>query len=171
MGLGQIIFKINWVDILILIIFIRVSYVGYTRGLSSELLPLIASFAALVISINLHDKIGGFIASHTPLSAIPAKFLVYISIGSSILLVFGILSNILTGRVIKVQVATMYDSIFGLLFGILRGIVLVSFVVFALSLTPVNYIRESVKEKSLMGTRFMKIGPLIRERTMRIFRG
>ncbi|MDB4349866.1 CvpA family protein [Omnitrophica bacterium] len=170
MELGNVVWRINWVDILILILLIRTSYVGYTRGLSSEVMPLIATFAALVISLHFYGRIGAFITNHTPLSSTLSNFTSYAFIGFSIIYLFHLAMVFLRGKVINVQVETLYDTIFGLTFGIFRGILLVSFIVFALGIAPISYIRDSAKQRSLMGEKFSKVGPLIHTRTMRIIK-
>ena len=170
MELGKILSFINWVDIIVLILLFRTSYIGFTRGLGNEVMPLIAIFIALIASLQFYEQIARFIASHTPLSSPHASFLFFIFIAMIILLVFRFFNKLLVGRDSAVHVATMYDSACGLILGVLRGILLVSLVVYALWLTPSVYVSSSVEEKSLLAKKFLKIGPLVRKRAMYVIK-
>jgi membrane protein required for colicin V production len=170
MELGKILTYINWVDIIVLILLFRTSYVGFTRGLGNEIMPLIAIFIALIASHQLYGPISRFIAIHTPLSSPHAGFLFFIFIAMITLLVFRFFNKLLVGKDSAVHVATMYDSACGLILGILRGVLLVSLVVYALWLTPSEYVSSSVEEKSLLAKKFLRIGPLVRNRAMRVLK-
>jgi len=170
MGLGKIFTYINWVDVVVLILFFRTCYVGLSRGLGNELMPLIITFASLVLALQYYKGLGGFIASHTPLLPPHANFLVFITIVIFTILLSRIIMRILVGKSENVHVATMYDSACGLFFGILRGILLISFVTYALWLTPSEYVSTSVSQGSFLGKKFLKIGPAVHKKTMRVLK-
>ncbi|MFH1753791.1 MAG: CvpA family protein [Candidatus Omnitrophota bacterium] len=170
MGLGKIITYINWVDIIVLILFFRTCYVGFTRGLGNELMPLIITFTSLVLSLQFYKALGGYIAGHTPLSHSHAYFLIFILIVIITIILTRVIMRILVGKSENARVATLYDSGCGLFFGILRGILLVSFVMYALWLAPSKYVSSSVSNGSILGKTFLKIGPKVHQKTMSVFR-
>ena len=131
-------------------------------------MPLVAAFTALVTSLSNYKRMGSFISIYTPLSSPHAYFIVYLFIAIFILFLFQLGIKLLVGKVIREQVSTLYDSIFGLIFGILRGILIITLVVTALSIAPTAYVRNSVKNKSITAEKFLKVGPLIRKRTMSV---
>ncbi len=170
MGLGKIFTYINWVDIVILILLFRACYVGFIRGLGSELMPLIFTFTSLVVALQFYKSMGGFIASHTPLSPPHANFLIFFTIMFISIVLARVVMRVLVGKSENAHVATMFDSGGGLFFGILRGILLVSFVTYALWLTPSEYISTSVSPGSFLGKKFLKIGPAVHEKTMGVLK-
>jgi len=56
----EILSKINWVDVLVLILILRTSYVSLQDGLSHEILPLVGSICMLVFSLHYYTKIAAF---------------------------------------------------------------------------------------------------------------
>ncbi len=163
--------QINWVDLLSLILLLRMSYVGFARGLSNEMIPLIATYIALVVAIHFYDKVGGLLSFYTPLSGQLSRLIIFILISVIILLIFRLFTDIVVGRVVSVQVATVYDSVCGVVVGAIRGVLVVCIVVSALELTSVKYLRDSVKSKSFSGKKFLEIRSKVYDTTVRILRG
>jgi membrane protein required for colicin V production len=170
MGLVKLLTHINWVDIIILVLLFRVCYVAFVRGLGAEIMPLVGVYIALVCSLNYYGDMGEFITAHTPIPGPHADFFSYLIIALSFLLVFRLLVVLIVGRAPNEQIATFSDSIFGLLAGIVRGVLLVALVVLALELAPSVYVSRSAGEKSLMAKRFMNMGRAVRSKTMRVLR-
>lgn len=165
MGFSDILQYINWVDILILTLLVRLCYVGFERGLSSEITPVIGTYIALIISLHTYFQIGDVIATYTPL---PSTFTYFISfVGLAVLInyiVFLFDLNIVK-KIITVQIVSLYNKIGGLVAGALRGILLISIVVIALELVPIGYITYSVAQRSLLASRFSRIGETIHRET------
>ena len=170
MGLGKILTYVNWVDIIVLILLFRTCYLGLTRGLGNELVPLIITFTSFVAALQFYKNLGGFISSHTPLTPPSANFLVFIIIVLLTLILSRLLMRVLVGKSENAHVATMFDSGAGLFFGALRGILLVSFVTYALWISPSEYISASVSQGSFLGKKFLKIGPAVHEKTMKVLK-
>ena len=60
----NIIMKLNWVDILVVIIMLRTTYVAFQDGLSHEIFPLIGAFSSLVLSLAYYKKIAFIISQN-----------------------------------------------------------------------------------------------------------
>ena len=67
----DIITRVNWVDLLALIIILRISYVAFNEGLSHEIFPLTGGIVVVVLSLHYYTKLGQFIWSNIP--AIPVE--------------------------------------------------------------------------------------------------
>jgi uncharacterized membrane protein required for colicin V production len=165
MGLGKILSYINWVDIVIFVLLFKTTYGGLKRGLINEIIPLVAIFIALMTSIHLYEGIGTFIGDHSPLSNAQAVFICFLFIGAAILTVSYIITRLLALRGVTVQVATLYDSIFGAFVGAIRGALLVSFVLMIMQLLPVKYVRNSVENRSFLAKRFIALGNTVYNKT------
>ncbi len=167
MGLGKILSYINWVDIVIVVLLFKITYDGFRRGLSGEIIPLAGIFIALVSSLHLYESFGYLIGGHTPLNNAWGLFLCFVVIGTGIQAFFLIIVKLLAGKIINVQVATLYDSILGVICGVIQGVLVVSFVLIAMRLLPVKYVRESVKDRSVFAARIIKTGMDAYRRTER----
>ncbi len=140
---------LNWLDVIVLIIFIRTSYVGWQQGLANEIFRLLGGVITLLITVNFYDNLGGFVSQHTPIPSAEAELISFL-----FLLVFATFvleaACFLLGKIGKLVFIPMVDKYGGLICGICRGFVFAGLVVTALSLVPINYIQRS-KDSSLTG--------------------
>ncbi len=164
----EILAKINWVDVLILIIVLRTSYVSLQDGLSHEILPLAGSVCMLVFSLHYYNRIalflynGGFTLPMELLN--PAGFIL-----SAV--VIGILFKfikVMIDKIIKVSWHPLIEKFGGLLAGVVRGAILTSTILITIVLIPLPYLQWSVRDRSLTGVYFLRIGPVIYEKTCAI---
>ncbi len=157
----EIITRINWVDVLVLIVVLRISYVAFQEGLSHEIFPLIGTVATLVIALHYYVKIGLLICQN--LAKIPVdlanllSFLVLIIVIGLILKVL----RVVLDKVIKITWHPLIERFGGLVFGVLRGSVVASMVLTFIVLMPLSYLQWSVRDRSLVGMHFLRIGPTI----------
>lgn len=170
MGLSDIAFRINWVDALILILLFRISYVGLNGGLASEVIRFIGIFTSFIIALHYYLSVGNFIASHTPISSGYASLITFIGLIFIIKYIFRIIESYIMGKVITIHIASIYNTIGGLIIGVMRGILLVSIVVMALSITPIEYINHSATKNSVLGNKFLNIGRGVYYKTSRFLR-
>ncbi|MDD5137127.1 MAG: CvpA family protein [Candidatus Omnitrophica bacterium] len=164
----EILTKINWVDVLILILVLRTTYVSLQDGLSHEIFPLIGSICMLIFSLHYYTKIAEFFYNIG--FTLPMVFLnlvgfvvVFISIG----LLFKLI-KIFIDKIIKVSWHPLIERFGGLLAGIVRGSILTSTVLIIIVLIPLPYLQWSVRDRSLAGPYFLRIGPAIYEKTCRV---
>ena len=169
MEIGKNLLLINWIDVLILILLIRTGYVGFARGLTNGILPLIGTFAALVASLHYYDIVGGAISTYLPVKEIYTQYISYLFIGIGILMIARIFSVRMGGKENTIGGASFLDSLSGCILGCMRGILLVSYIAVALGITPVKYIQVSLKEKSLVGKAFESAGHTVYKKTVYVF--
>ncbi|MFA6321340.1 MAG: CvpA family protein [Candidatus Omnitrophota bacterium] len=160
----EILTKINWVDIIILIIILRTSYVSLQDGLSHEILPLIGSVCMLVFSLHYYNKIAIFFYNNG--LALPMAFLnllgfVILAVCIGLLFKF---FKVVVDKIIKVSWHPFIEKFGGLVAGIIRSAVLVSLILVMLMLIPLSYLQWSVRDRSLTGMYFLRIGPAIYEK-------
>ncbi|MCX5677726.1 MAG: CvpA family protein [Candidatus Omnitrophica bacterium] len=164
----DILTRINWVDILIVIIMARISYIALQDGLSHEIFPLIGTVMTAAISMRYYHDLALFIQG---IAGIPTQILEVLAF---IVLVIGIglifkLARFLVDALLKVTWHPFVEKFGGLIFGFLRASVTVSILLTAMSLMPLSYLQYSIKDKSLLGPYFMKIAPEISNKTMWAF--
>ncbi|MDD5427988.1 MAG: CvpA family protein [Candidatus Omnitrophica bacterium] len=160
----EILTKINWVDIIILIIIVRTSYVSLQDGLSHEILPLIGSVCMLVFSLHYYSKIALFLYNNG--LALPMALLELLGFAISAVfigLLFRFLKMVID-KIIKVSWHPLIEKFGGLAAGIVRGTILASLILIMLMLIPLSYLQWSVRDRSLTGIYFLRIGPSIYEK-------
>lgn len=170
MWLSEILSRINWVDILILLLLFRISYVGFIRGLGSEIIPFLGILVALIISLHYYSKWGKFITSHTPIPIAFSELLSFLGLVFVIKYIFHLIESLIAGKIVTINIASLYDNIGGLIIGAIRGILLVSLVLIALDIAPFDYIDYSINKKSLMGRKFLSIGRFVHKKATAFFR-
>ncbi len=160
----DILTKINWVDGLILIIIIRTSYIALQDGLSHEILPLVGSLCMLVLSLHYYDKIGDFLYYLGFLMPKDLLNLVGFIIAVVCVGVIFRLVKIVMDKIIKVNWHPLIERFGGFLAGAARGVITASIVLVMLMLIPISYLQVSVRDRSLIGMYFLRVGPSIYEK-------
>ena len=157
----EILSKINWVDILSLILLVRISYVSFQGGLSHELFSLLGTFFNLIISIHYYVKVGAFISD--TITGFPielSNFLSFLMLTVSLGLLFRLLRAVLD-RIIKIQWHSFIEGIGGMIAGVAKSCLAISLVLITLILLPLPYMQWSIRDRSLTGMFFLRIGPAV----------
>ncbi len=162
--------KINWVDVLVVIVVVRISYVALQDGLSHEIFPLVGTIATACISVRYYSDLAVFVQSITGLPVQSLDLIAFIILVIGIGLIFK-LAKFLVDILLKVTWHPLVEKFGGLIFGLLRASVIVSIVLMTMLLTPFSYLHHSIKERSLSGPYFLKVVPEISSRVAWVFPG
>jgi membrane protein required for colicin V production len=150
----------NWVDIIVVIFLIRGGYIGYNLGFSVELFKLLGAVVATVLSLIYYADIGNWLTSHSFLSLQVANFISFLALFFSLLLVFKLVRTLLF-RILHLELFGGLERWGGFTLGLGRSLIFASLFVFALTLLPVTYLKESVEEKSLSGAYLKELAPKV----------
>ncbi|OGW92533.1 MAG: hypothetical protein A3G36_06060 [Omnitrophica bacterium RIFCSPLOWO2_12_FULL_45_13] len=163
----EIISKINWVDVLVAIIMIRMSYVAFREGLSHEIFPFIGSVVIAMVSLHYYMRIGSFISQNV--ASIPAEisnffsFLVLVVVVGLAVKLLGKLPE----KILKVEWHPIIEKFGGLVVGMMRAYIITGVVLMILALMPLSYLQWSIRDKSLIGKYVLMAGPEIYSRLSR----
>ena len=155
----EIFSRINWVDVLVAIIMIRISYVAFRDGLSHEIFPFFGSIIAVVLGIHYYMRLGSFISQN--LANVPVEisnFLSFLVLVVAISLLVRFLARFLE-VIVKVQWHPVIEKFGGLFVGILKAYIITAMVLTMLVLIPLSYLQWSVKDRSLTGRYVLMAGP------------
>lgn len=164
----EIIRRINWVDLLVIILIIRISYVAFQEGLSHEIFPAIGSIVIIVLCLHYYERIGAFVSRN--LFNMPAdlsNFLSFLVLAIIIGLIFKLLKALLD-KIIKVEWHPFIERIGGLAVGLMRASIFASLILMIIALMPLSYLQWSIRDRSLIGMHFLRVGPSIYEKSSRI---
>ena len=160
----ELIAKINWVDVLVAILMLRISYVAFKDGLSHEVFPFLGSILIMVLAMHYYAFFGRFISrSMMNMQIELANFLSFLVLVTALGFLVRLLRVVLD-RIVKVQWHPIMEKFGGLVIGIMKAYILTGIVLMALSLMPLSYLQWSIKEKSLTGKYVLMAVPEIHDR-------
>ncbi len=160
----ELIARINWVDVLVAILMLRISYVAFRDGLSHEIFPFIGSVLIMVFALRYYTVLGGSISRK--MMNMPVELANFFSF-LVLVAVLGFLVRLLRlllDKIVKVQWHPLMEKFGGLAIGIMKAYVVTGIVLTTLSLMPLSYLQWSVKDKSLTGKYILAAGPQIYDR-------
>jgi len=150
--------KANWVDVLILILLLRIGYGSIKNGLSHDIFSLFGAGFNLVLAHTYYSAIGKIITNNVffipiALSEFLSFLVIAVAVGFALKLF-----RLVFDKLITIKFSPLLERIGGTLSGIIKGSITVSIVLMVISLMPMSYMKESVREKSLTGTYFVNFG-------------
>jgi len=162
----EIIRQINWVDIVVLILIVRTTYVALQHGLTHEVFPLIGSIAMLLVSLRYYSGLG--LAISKTLFNLPLALSNFFSF---LILIIGLgllckLVNTILAKLVKVEWHPLIERFGGFVTGLLRGSIIAGITLTVLALLPIPYLQSSIRDRSLIGMSFLRIGPDIYDKTI-----
>jgi membrane protein required for colicin V production len=116
---------INAIDIIVLLIIGASILIAITRGFTTEALSLVAWVAALFITLQGHPYLFPYIIEYVQ-PEFMASVITYAALGIISLIIFKFIGGVI-GRTIKESHIGALDRGLGILFGIARGMLLISF--------------------------------------------
>ena len=160
--------RISWADLLIVIIVVRTTYTGSQRGFFGELFHIFGICLAIVLGIHFYTPVSDFINTYLFIPLNIADIIGFLLVAITVYLVFSVIYAFLQ-KIIKIEVFPAINRIGGSLLGFCKGFVLSIFLVFIMLLTPMRYITESVKAKSLFAPFLVKSGAVLYEKSAGLF--
>ncbi|MFH0738290.1 MAG: CvpA family protein [Candidatus Omnitrophota bacterium] len=155
----MIVQKLNWVDIVILILLARICYIAVKSGMLTELFKLLGVILSVYLSLHYFVLFSLYLTNRLGLKNINAHF---IGLFSFVLLaVVGYLAfmglRILLVKFIKAESTPGLHKWGGIIVGLARGFLLASLIVFALAISGLDYLHNSVKN-SYSGRYWVNVG-------------
>ena len=157
----ELLAKINWVDLLVAILMLRISYVAFRDGLSHEIFPFLGSILIMLLAMRYYTVFGSSISRNVMNMPIElANFLSFLILVAVLGLLVRLL-RVLLDKIVQVQWHPIMEKFGGLAVGIMKAYVVTGIVLMTLSLMPLSYMQWSIKDKSLTGKYILMAGPRI----------
>ena len=138
----------NWVDILILVVWGLTALWGFKSGLVGMLVPLVVIIAGLALSSRLAEPIGNlfsFLSDNENVQLIVAFIVIFLGV----LFISAWLSTVLRSVVKFIPLAGMADRVAGLGVGLLIGFILLTGILTGLRSFPVGEVKEDINDSKL----------------------
>jgi len=144
--------KLNWADLLVIFIAVRMLFISASRGFVIELFKFIGIIFSLYISLHYFGIFSGFISKRAIGIDIPPKFLDLVMVIFLAVLgyvIFVILRNFFC-HFVKAEAVPFLSKWGGCFLGALRAIFTGSLIICIFLISDFNYLNESAK-KSYFG--------------------
>lgn len=140
--------QINWVDIFVVILFIRACYISSRQGLPVEFFKLLGTIAAIYLSLHYYTIFADFIRVRVKLPDIPLQFLDFVCFVLCAVLgfIFFTVLQKLFCRYLSIDSLPDLNKWGGLILGVIRGFLFISLVMFMLNISTISYLKKSVNE-------------------------
>lgn len=147
----------NWVDVIIVTIVIRTSYVGFSRGILSELLDIAVLISITVLTINFGEAISRGIREQAAVDPVLVTYIIFWAFFLSLIVMARAVFRRLTAIIGKWEPIHWMIRWIGMLIGAGRGLWWAGVVLVALTSSGFVYLRDSVETRSLLGSRMVGV--------------
>ncbi|MFA5275817.1 MAG: CvpA family protein [Candidatus Omnitrophota bacterium] len=157
----DILLQLNWVDIIIVILVFRVCYISIKGGFIIEIFKLCGTICAIYLSLHYYMVLGARLQGKSYVSVVPANYFDFFCFFALALLgyfIFFLLRSALY-RFMELKAIPALSKWGGFITGLFRSVFLTSLIIFAFSISTINYFEES-GNKSYIGSRLSKVAPL-----------
>lgn len=148
----EVVKQFNWVDIFVIILLFRTIYIAIKNGIFITLFKLLGTLLATYLSLHCYTGVADFFEARVPTPPIvPLEiwdFLAFFGLSVSGYLAFVILRETFF-RFVKTEAVSILNKWGAGILGIARGLILVSLVIFLLSIPVISYFQNSVKDSFL----------------------
>lgn len=125
----------NWLDIVLLVLFALSIVVSFRKGFTREVIGLVATFIAFIGALWFYGAAGGWLMPWVSSRGV-ANFCGFFLIFCGVLLVGALAGHVLS-RILSIAGLSWFDRILGAGFGVVRGFLLaVALVMAILAFTP-----------------------------------
>ncbi|MFA5149812.1 MAG: CvpA family protein [Candidatus Omnitrophota bacterium] len=153
--------QINWVDIFILILTLRISFIAVKSGFPVELFKFIGTVTATFLSLHYYIILAGYASNWFSLGKRISlgflEFLVFLALAIAGYCLFILVRSVFS-RFLKMEAVSALNRWGGLFLGLARAALLSSLIMFVLAISSVGYFKESVKE-SYLSQRLFSVAP------------
>lgn len=138
--------QFNWLDIVVVILLLRICYVGIKSGFLVELFKILGTIFSIYLSFHYFPGLSYFINSHIPSNFMPAEFLDFICfvlLATIGYLVFVILRHIIL-HFIKMEAIPKLSRWGGFILAAGRAFLYTSLIIFMLVISTIAVLKRSV---------------------------
>jgi len=163
--------KVNWVDVLFLIIILRSIYVGAQKGFFTELFNILGVGIAIVLSIHFYSPGANLLLKYFFIPLNISNLIAFMAVMFFVYLLFQLVENIIK-KLIKIEILPNFNKVInkigGPVIGLCKGIAISIFIFLVLLLIPVGYVVNSAKVNFLSGEFFSQAATTLYTKTVSI---
>ena len=155
--------QINWVDIFVVIVLMRIGYIAVKTGFPTEIFKLLGTTCAIYLACHYYIRMGNFLNSHLPLKGEGwvnfLNLLVFFALAFLGYFVFVIIRLVFT-ILIRMEAISLLNRWGALILGIGRFCLFTSLLFFLINISNIGYLKSSLSD-SFSGPRLFKLAPRV----------
>jgi len=151
----EVLEKVNWFDIIVIVLVVRGVYLGANKGLTAELFNFFGIVTSLMMAVHWYSQVADIFIVNFDLPTWLSQFVCFVAIAQIIRVVFKY-GLALVLKLLNVQFMPQLERVGGGIVGFGRGIIISCILALALNFLPLHYITESVFHKSFTGDFLVK---------------
>ena len=154
--------QINWVDIFVVILLLRISYTALKNGIFVEIFKFLGVITAIYLSLHYYTNLSNFLDRFVKTKTFAIEIIDFISLVILIMVGYLIFIAIRESiiRLVKIEVISGLNKWVAGIMGVIRSVLVASLIVYVFSLPVISYFKESVK-KSYSGQRLIALSPTV----------
>ncbi|MCM8795922.1 MAG: CvpA family protein [Candidatus Omnitrophica bacterium] len=154
--------QFNWVDILVIILYLRIIYIAFKSGLIAEFFKLLGTLLAIYLALHYFTFLSDWVSARLPVVREKAPlesldFLCFV-----ILTLVGYFSFVLLrsvfSRIIKTEAMPGLNRWGGFILGLIRGYLVVGLVIFMFVISSISYLKKSTQH-AYTGRHLFQVAP------------
>ena len=155
--MSEILNKVNWVDIFVLILLIRISYISSRVGVGKQILPLILLVIILSLALKYYSEFADFFVGRFGLPSSACNFFSYFCIVTVFGVIYYVISRV-TGFFLSIgeDAVGNIEKIGGLVIGFFRSVLIIGIILTGFLLLPVKFFESGVRN-SFSGAFFINV--------------
>lgn len=162
----EIIQKLNWIDVVVLVVMLRALYIGLKRGCVSEIFQLMAVFASIFVVYHYYPFCSRLIENRIFLKPEIARSVTFFVLWALVALVCKFVRDGAC-MIFKIEAKSFVDKLGGLTVGFIRGALVSSLLLSLFMTTGSDYLIRNVKGSYLSS----QVSPLAPSVYKFIFKG
>lgn len=140
----EIVQKLNWIDIVLIIVILRALFVSLKRGFVNELLQLLAVLAAICVVLHYYPFCSRFLENRVFVKAEIARSVTFLSLWVLVALVCKFVRSGIH-LLLKIDAKSAIDKIGGLGVGLVRGVLVSSLLLSFFATTGLEYLSRHIQ--------------------------
>jgi len=153
----EIVQKLNWIDIVIIIIALRALYIGLKRGFVSEIFHLFAVLAAIFVIFHYYPLCSKFLESKIFFKLGIAKAVAFVAIWVAVALVAKFVRDGVN-MLFKIEAKSFIDKFGGLIVAVGRAALVCSLLLCFFMVTETEYLSRNI-QGSYFSSNVIKLAP------------
>ncbi len=154
--------KINWIDIICILVFLRVIYVSRKTGILIELSKLLILVFSTCVSLHYFLTVSDLARKHANLEKSPLQFTDFIVFVLLLVFVYAALS-LLRSTIVNLirpqqqaKPVSLFSGLLAVLLSVARGFLISSLIIFSFYISSISYLNES-SQKANFGRKFFSV--------------
>ena len=156
----------NWLDIIIVLLVLIPSYLGFRKGFMRKILGIIGIAAGFILAVKFYSSVAGILSSFIKESPVIVNVISFLLIVAIIYFLAVWLAKYMSDIGSGSQ---LINRLLGTAFGFIQGLLVASVLLYNFSF--INFPSEETRNTSMLYSRVINIAPVVFDKIIDLFPG